>query len=154
MKNVKELMVTNILSCKKDETIQKVSNMMAQSNVGFVPVVDETQKVIGTITDRDIALAVGKMNKLPKDIKVSEIMHSEVHTVSVEADATKALEMMKEKHLGRLPVVDGEKKLKGVINIARIARNSHEEEESGMEDGNQKLMETIHSLAMGRSKIS
>ncbi len=147
MKKVKEMMATTIQSCTTDEPIKKVSVQMRESNIGFLPVLDNSQKVIGTITDRDIALAIGKTSKTMEELKVKDAMNSSVHAIHEDDDATEALELMKTKQIGRLPVVDDENKLKGVLNLSRIARKSNE----GTQDGKEKVMETVYSLA-DRSK--
>jgi len=149
MKQVKDIMNASPLSCRKDETIQEVSNQMSKSNIGFLPVVDENKKVIGTITDRNIVLAIGKANKAPDKLKVHEAMESTVHTISQEDSADKALEIMRTKQVGRLPVVDSERRLKGVVSLLGIARkikDSSEKNELGSQ-GKENIINTLQGIA-------
>ena len=149
MKTISEIMSTPPQSCEKNTTVQAVVNQMSKSNVGFLPVVDEDNKVIGTITDRDIALALGKSTKPVKELKVHEIMNPQVHSINPEEDASAALKIMRTKKVGRLPVVDKEKHLQGVVTFTRIARKINDgSERSELEHaGTENLVSTLYSLA-------
>jgi predicted transcriptional regulator len=149
MKAIKEIMKTAPLSCGKSETLQSVVNQMYKANIGFLPVVDENKKVIGTITDRDVFMALGKTNKTPKDLKVQEVMNKTAHLIGQDDTVVTALQVMRTKHVSRLPVVDSESRLKGVVNLARIARNvkdSSEKNELG-HAGSENILNTFISLA-------
>lgn len=149
MKKVKEIMTTEPFSCQQNETIQTVANQMSKSNVGFLPVVDDSKKVIGTITDRDVALAMGNTEKSAKDIKVQEVMNQEVHTISPEDDATTALKIMRTKQVGRLPVIDKEQHLTGVVSLMGIARKIKNTTEKDLleRQGDENIVNTFYSIA-------
>src|SRR5258708_7014026 len=126
MKPVKDIMKLQPVSVVKNETVKNAVNQMDRSNIGFLPVVDENQKVVGTVTDRDIALAIGKLNKPANEIKVHEVMNSIIHSIKPEDDTASALKVMRTKKVGRLPVVDSENKLKGVVSLMGITRKVKE----------------------------
>jgi predicted transcriptional regulator len=155
MKKVKEIMRTQPQSVVKSENLKNASNHMFKSNIGFLPVVDENQKVVGTITDRDIALAVGKSTKTPQDIKVHEIMNSSVNSIKPDDDAVFALKIMRTKQVGRLPVVDSENRLKGVISLTGITREikSNTDLAELENKGTENIVSTLHALAQRDSKV-
>lgn len=153
MKTINEIMKTSPRSITKNETLKDAAKQMNTSNIGFLPVIDEDQKVVGAITDRDITLAISKNSKTADDIKVHEVMNSKVHTVQPEDDAASALNIMRTKQVGRLPVVDKENRLKGVISLMGISRNARNTTElSQLEHtGIENIIETIYSLAQRNS---
>lgn len=122
---------------------------MEQSKIGFLPVIDESKKVIGTLTDRDLALAIGKSDKGPNDLKVEEVMNKNVQTVKPDADATEALKIMRTKKVGRLPVVDNEQHLTGIVSLMDIARRVKDtpEKDSLEHEGEENIVNTFYSLA-------
>ncbi len=136
MKPIKEIMTLNPQSCLKNETLLSVSNQMSKFNIGALPVVDESKKVIGIITDRDIVLALCKIKKTLKQITVNEAMTSEVYTIDVEDDAANALNLMREKKIGRLPIVNRQNCLEGMISFNSISRKIYKEdiEKAGKEN--------------------
>ncbi len=153
MKQIKEVMRTPPISCKKDETVQSVAKQMFRSNIGFMPVVDDNQKVIGTITDRDVTMAIGRSNKSSDDLKVHEVMNYNPHTIQPHETASKALEIMRTRQVGRLPVVDDEKKLKGVISLMGLSRKiTDSQEKSEIEhQGKENILNTFRILALRNS---
>lgn len=149
MKKVTDLMNAVPVSCSKDETIKNVVNQMSKSNIGFMPVVDENKKVIGTITDRDVALSLTKSDKTPDKLKVQEVMNASAHTIGQDEDASRALEIMRTKQVGRLPVVDKDLRLKGVVSLMGITRkiqNSNEKTEIEHQ-GKENIINTARAIA-------
>ncbi|HXB41875.1 MAG TPA: CBS domain-containing protein [Bacteroidia bacterium] len=155
MKTVKEIMKTQPQSVVKNENLKNAAAQMGKSNIGFLPVVDENQKVIGTITDRDITLAIGKSNKTAQEIKVHEVMKSPIHSIKPEDDAASALKVMRTKKVGRLPVVDSENRLKGIVSLMGITRKVKISNElTDLENkGNENIVSTLHALAQRNSKV-
>src|SRR4051812_3057240 len=103
MKTVKDIMVINPKSCKKNDPLQKVVKVMGDSNIGTMPVVDKGMKVVGIITDRDVTLTIGRTNKHISDLKVFEAMTHEVHACSPDDDMSTALKIMRTEKVARLP---------------------------------------------------
>jgi CBS-domain-containing membrane protein len=154
MQTIKDLMKTQTVSVVENDSIRNVATRMFENNIGFVPVVDNEQKVVGTLTDRDITLAIGKTTKQANELKVSEVMNKNVHTIRPEEDAAMGLQIMRTKQVGRLPVVDAENRLKGVVSLNSIARkvkNTGDQEQLEYE-GKENIVNTLHSLAERTSK--
>jgi len=116
--NVKDLMTKSVSSCDRHTNLSAASLMMWDGDCGVLPVVDEGGKVMGVITDRDIAMALATKNKLPSDILVGEIVEKRrIDTCSPDDDVKKALEIMAEMQIRRLPVVSREGRLQGIFSI-------------------------------------
>ncbi len=142
--------------CEKHETLQTVAEQMSKSNIGSMPVVDENKKPIGIITDRDICLTAAARSKKPlSELKVQEVTNKQkVHTCSTEDNLQTALKIMRTKKVGRLPVVDHEQKLAGIVSLNHIVRKTHgneDETEVGYK-GEENVMKTLHSLASRKNE--
>lgn len=149
MKTAKEIMVVSPKHCGRHETLQAVVNEMAKSNIGSLPVVDENKKVIGIITNHDICVALGNTQKAPHEIKVQEVMTRDVHTCSPEDDATTVLKIMRTKRVSRVPVVDNNFKLHGILSLNGIVRGIHEsvDRDEISFGGKENILNTLHSIA-------
>lgn len=108
--------------CEKNESLTNAANRMLDSGIGFLPVVDSTKKVIGSITYVTICMALEKNNSSKTDIRVSHIMNYGSHTINMYEDEAAALQMMRHHHLSYLTVVDSENYLMGLVSFVSIAR--------------------------------
>jgi CBS-domain-containing membrane protein len=96
------------------------TELMWKGNCGFLPVVDAVHTVYGVITDRDICVALGTRNQLAGEVQVEEILQRKVYSCGPEDDIHVALQSMREGHVRRLPVVEREGKLAGVVSMDDI----------------------------------
>ncbi|MEO6215064.1 MAG: CBS domain-containing protein [Sphingomonas sp.] len=103
------------------ETIQGAAHTMAEIDAGFLPVA-EGERLVGIITDRDIAIRAVAIGLAPS-AKVSEVMSGEVRYCFADEDAADVLDTMADLQLRRLPVVDRDQRLVGVISITDLAGN-------------------------------
>lgn len=116
---VKDIMTTDSLrQCGPETKLPEAAQTMKARNCGALPVVDKNKKVVGIITDRDICLALAKEHSKPAaQTSVSEIMSSKVLTVRETEDLNNALEKMQSNQVGRLPVVNQENQLQGIVSL-------------------------------------
>jgi CBS domain-containing protein len=114
---VRDIMVDAPASCGPNTNLADVVDILRTRKCGFLPVVDSKQKLVGVVTDRDICIALGERNRLPADIVVDEIATKKVFTCQADDDIRTVLRMMGAAKLRRLPVVDVEGKLKGVLSM-------------------------------------
>lgn len=121
---VNELMTKNLITAKSNNTILDVAKMMKDHNIGCVPIVENGEKVLGVITDRDIVLNIAKYNFDPASTNVKEFASDVVYRVKPNADVEYALDLMKKQKIRRLAVLDGER-LVGVISLGDIAVHSN-----------------------------
>ena len=110
----------NIEALTMSETVLNASRLMKKYNVGSIPVIDESSQVVGIITDRDIVVRVFA-DILPMNTKVSEVMTHPVHTIIETAEVGEAISLMADKQVRRLPVVDNNSKLVGMISLGDLA---------------------------------
>src|SRR5215471_1364439 len=96
------------------------TEVMWKGNCGFLPVVDAGQRVSGVITDRDICIALGTRNQLSGEVRVEEIVQRKVYSCGPEDDIHVALQSMREEHVRRLPVVERDGTLAGVVSMDDI----------------------------------
>ncbi len=133
MKLCKEVMTKNPVSCLPDDMVEKVAQVMKHNNIGSVPVVDsdETKNLIGIVTDRDLVLKVLSEGRDAKSTRVETVMTRKVVTCRPDDDVQKALEAMSEHQLRRIPVVDNENKILGIIAQADMATRVNQPEKTG-----------------------
>ena len=117
---VRDVMSTDVCLVSPDDPIQKAAMNMAQYDAGIMPVA-ENDRMIGMITDRDIAVRAVGQGRGP-DAKVREVMTSEVRYCYDDEDASHVSENMAELQVRRLPVVNRDKRLVGIVSVADIAR--------------------------------
>lgn len=119
---VKNLMTHHTHSCRPDQNLQQISLDMWNGDFGIEPVMDDDNKVIGVITDRDIAMAIALQSKPPSQILVSEVIGDhELTCCSPDDDVEKVLEAMETQKIRRLPVVNDDGELTGMVSFADIA---------------------------------
>ncbi len=117
--------------CQESTSAKEVAQLMAEHEIGAVPVLDSQGKVTGIITDRDLACRlVAKAGT--SDTPACEIMSSHVHSVEPETDIREVEAMMERYKILRIPVTDQNDRMLGFISlsdIAHLCRNLQEEHE-------------------------
>lgn len=119
---VRELMTPNPLSCSVGTDLATVARLMAKADCGALPVTDTGGKVIGIITDRDICIAVAAHDHPARQILAGAAgIKNVVYTCRAEDDVTTALDRMKWHKVRRLPVVNPDGTLVGMLSWSDIA---------------------------------
>ena len=123
MKKCNEVMTKNPLCCLPEDLVTKAAGLMKSENIGSIPVVEneQTKKLVGIVTDRDLTLKILADGLNAKSTKVDAVMTRKVVTCRAEDDLQKALDAMAENQLRRIPVVDGDHKIVGIIAQADVA---------------------------------
>jgi CBS domain-containing protein len=121
--SVRELMTSNPCSIDTDKSVAYAAKMLREENVGLAPIV-EGDRLVGTVTDRDIAIRVVAEGKDPEAIKVAEIASTDLVTVDPQEDLDEALRLMAKHQVRRLPVVEEGGRLVGVVAQADVARRA------------------------------
>ena len=125
--SIRELMTTNPRSLESGSNVMEAARLMRDEDVGIVPVVDG-EKLIGTVTDRDIAIRVVAEGKSPESTTVGEIASRELVTIDPQQELDEALRLMARHQVRRLPVVEEDGKLVGIVAQADIARSASDEQ--------------------------
>ena len=115
-----DIMSSDVELVNPDDSIQSAAKKMADSDIGFLPV-GENDKLVGMVTDRDITLRAVAQGKNPKKTKVREIMTDKVLYCSEDEEIEDAADNMASLKIRRLPVVDENKRLVGVLSLGDIA---------------------------------
>ena len=121
---VHEIMTTAVGSCGLGDNLAAVARIMWEKDCGSVPVVDSGGKVIGMITDRDICMALTTRNHLSSEVTVGDVIDGAVKSCAAGDSVNDALRTMRSDQLRRLPVVDDEGRLVGVLSLNDIILNS------------------------------
>jgi CBS domain-containing protein len=114
---VRDLLTADPKSCRADADHGAVATMMWDYDCGVVPVVNDEREVIGMITDRDICIAAATRSTSPSNIRVRDVMSGEVYACSAEDDVRTALRIMRDQRVRRLPVIDSQARLAGIISL-------------------------------------
>jgi CBS domain-containing protein len=123
MKKCNEIMTKNPVYCLPSATVIKAAELMKSKNIGPILVIEneQTQRLVGIVTDRDLALKVVAEGRDPKTTKVEAVMTRKVVTCRADDELQKALDTMAEHQLRRIPVVDNDNKIVGIIAQADVA---------------------------------
>lgn len=117
---VSDLMTRKVHIANPDDSLQQVAQIMAEANVGCLPV-GENDQLVGMITDRDIAVRAVALAREPETTKVRDIMSRNVKYCYDEDEVSSIAENMGDIQLHRLPVVNRDKRLVGIVAVADIA---------------------------------
>ncbi|MBW8790673.1 MAG: CBS domain-containing protein, partial [Rhizobium leguminosarum] len=116
---VREAMTRDVLVARPDQSIQDAAQMMADIDAGVVPVGDR-DRLVGMITDRDIAVRAVARGKGP-DAKIADVMTADVKYCFEDDDVNDVLENLGDQQIRRLPVVNRNKRLVGILSLGDIA---------------------------------
>src|SRR5262249_53685209 len=121
--NASQLMTSNPKSCEPDHDLTCALLIMTEENCGIVPVTDGNgeARVVGVVTDRDIALHLGLKDARPSKVQVKDVMTTSVVSCAPDVDAHELARRMQEAQVRRILVLDG-KRLVGVISTADLVR--------------------------------
>src|SRR6516165_2947113 len=109
-----------VWSISPDATVFEAIQLMADKNVGALPVVDDS-RLVGIISERDYARKVILKGRFSKDTPVREIMTQEVLTAAPNDSITKCIRVMTEKRVRHLPVLEGAN-LRGIVSIGDVLK--------------------------------
>jgi CBS domain-containing protein len=123
--SIRDLMTGNPTTCEPSTTIVEAAKVMAQEDVGPVPIV-EGGRIVGIVTDRDLVVRVLAEGRDPSSTTIGEIASADLVTVQPDSDLNEALSLMAQNQVRRLPVVEGDQ-LVGIVAQADVARAAEEE---------------------------
>jgi CBS domain-containing protein len=121
---VKNLMTKTVVTCRAADTLNDAARLMWEKDCGFLPVVDQDFRLVGLITDRDICMAAYTQGVPLQKSAVESAMSRSPRCSSPEDDVEDAELLMRRYQVRRLPVVDREGRLCGVMTISDLARSS------------------------------
>lgn len=122
---IKDIMTTKVHTLSPRDTALNAARMMREHDVGILPVLDEKQEIVGTLTDRDIVMRTVANGQDPLAARVQGIMSRNVKTCDVDQTVEDAASCMQNQQIRRMFVVDGDKKkLRGVVSMHDLVREN------------------------------
>ena len=119
---VSEVMTRDVQTVRPDQPVQQAANFMLSADAGSIPVT-EGDRLIGMITDRDIAVR-GVAKGHGPDTLVRELMTNDVVSVRLDDDCEEVASKMSEAQVRRLPVIDEQQRLCGIVSLGDLARET------------------------------
>lgn len=119
-KSIRDVMTSNPQSVEPSSTVADAARLMRDHDVGSLPVV-ENGKLTGVVTDRDIAVRAVAEGKDPQSTKVAEVLSQDLVTIDPQQDLDEALRLMARHQVRRLPVVEEDGRLVGIVSQADVA---------------------------------
>lgn len=126
---VEQLMARPVECCRPEDTLARAAQLMWDHDCGCLPVCggDGAARVVGVITDRDISMCALFQDKPLRELRVSEAMAKQVQVCRASDTLADAEKTMREARIRRLPVVDEEGTLVGIISLADLAQEAARE---------------------------
>ena len=119
---IKHVMTKDPTCCVRSDTTQHAARIMRDEKAGVVPVIDNEQgrKIVGIVTDRDLCMNVVAEGRDPRTTQVHECMTATIVSCSPQDSVDKATELMRDNQIRRVPVVDEQRRLLGIVSMADI----------------------------------
>jgi CBS domain-containing protein len=114
---VKEVMTPDAKAIWITESLADAAKEMWENDCGALPIIKDGRKVVGMITDRDICMAGAMRDRSLSQISVEEVMNKNVYAAEAEEDIEQALQTMREHKIRRLPVLNLEGELEGMLSM-------------------------------------
>jgi CBS domain-containing protein len=125
---VQDVMTSEVKSCRPETNLAEAAALMLEYACGALPVVNHKNKVIGMITDRDIAITAATKARLALEIPVNEVISRKFYSATPDQDINTALKTMRHEKIRRLPIVNRDGRLQGILSLNDIVLRAEEEE--------------------------
>ena len=121
---VNEVMTPQAKAIWLTESLADAAKLMWENDCGVLPVIKDGRQVIGMITDRDICMATAMRNTTPSEVSIEEVINGHVFSVNADDEIDQALQIMREHKVRRLPVLNAEGDLEGIVSMNDIVRHA------------------------------
>ena len=118
-----DIMNKNLEWLTEKDTIFKAATVMAETGIGFLPICDARQRVVGVVTDRDLTTRVIAKRLAPETTSAALVMSSPVITCLATADVGEAEDLMAAERKSRLVITDADGKLAGIVSLADLVEH-------------------------------
>ena len=122
---VKDIMTRHVTSCMRRDKLSDIVCEMWKHDCGIIPLVDKEGKVTGVITDRDVALALWKKDRPPSEVLAGELPTAKLYACADTDDIDDALRIMQRARVRRMPVIDKNEHLVGILSMNDVALHAH-----------------------------
>ncbi|MBI2930072.1 MAG: CBS domain-containing protein [Planctomycetes bacterium] len=114
---VRDICTRDVKTCGPDHDLARCASILWENDCGVVPVVEHGHKLVGILTDRDMCMALGTRDVPASQLRASDVMSRQVRTCRMQDDAHTALKIMAQHKIRRLPVVEANDTLVGLLSI-------------------------------------
>lgn len=132
MQKISDVMSHDVTVVRPDDNLQRAAQLMSEGDVGALPVCDGT-RLLGMITDRDITIRASAEGRAPEEVRVGEIMSEGVSYCFEDQDVSEVLQQMGEEQVRRLPVLDRNMQLVGMLAMGDLATRGDAHIDQAME---------------------
>ena len=123
--NISEVMTRDVQIASPDDVLQKAAQLMEKNDFGILPI-GENDRLVGMLSDRDITIRAVARGLAPYQCKVREVMSQDVRYVYEDESVEDVARNMSELQVRRLPVVNRDKRLAGIVSLGDLAINDPE----------------------------
>jgi CBS-domain-containing membrane protein len=152
---VENLMTAPVQSCRPEDSLERAAQLMWECDCGSIPVctTDGVTRAVGMITDRDICMCAYSQGKPLRELKVADaIADQELRVCKTSDSVSDAENAMREARVRRLPVVDTQGALVGVLSLADLAREAHRQQSGpGRQITEAEVNETLFAICQSRA---
>ena len=157
---VKEIMNSDVKFCDLNASLADAAKMMWENDCGILPVLKDGKEIVGLITDRDICMGAAMRDRNPAGISVEEVITGAVYSLAPDDDVHQALETMQQHKVRRLPVVDADGQLQGMLSMNDVTLRAEDDADQKAPDLSfSDVMKTykavcVHPVPMERGEAS
>jgi CBS domain-containing protein len=146
----KDVMTAEPSTCRPSDNLKSAIEVMKREDCGIVPITEGNgdQRVVGVVTDRDIALHLGKNDARPSDVRVSDVMTTDIVSSKPDDDIREISRKMQEAQVRRVLITEG-KRLLGVVSTADLARASAHSRHDEVGEEIEKVIEKVSEETPG-----
>jgi CBS domain-containing protein len=149
---VEQIMNRNVKACRLQDSLNKAAQIMWEEPCGAVPVVDEQSRPVGFLTDRDISMAAYTQGKPLEALRVEMAMSRKVVLCRAEDDLGSAAQLMRQNRTRRLPVINPDGTLVGLLSLDDLACEAARTLRGGVNDELRNLVLEVH-LAIHHGRV-
>jgi CBS domain-containing protein len=128
-REVCDVMVNDVLTIDADATLVEAAQLMRDGNVGVLPVVEDG-RLRGIVTDRDLVIRGMADGAVPSMTRVAECATWDIVCARAHSSIEEAMEVMADSQIGRLPVVDADNRVIGILTLSSLALRSHQQDDA------------------------
>ncbi len=119
---IEDLMTRNVMTVNLNDRASTAGRLMWECDCGALPVVDDSGRAVGMLTDRDICMCAVLQDRAPSAIAVSEAMSKELYACMAQDDLASAEDLMRRHQVRRIPVLDVDGHPRGIVSLADVVR--------------------------------
>jgi CBS domain-containing protein len=143
---VKDVMAQAPRTCRPGSNLAAAAEMLRTAKCGALPVVDENERLVGILTDRDICIRLGTLDRKPSEVTAGEVMARDVATCCPDDEVHSALKTMRGRKVRRLPVVAKDGTLTGMLSVSELLLHARPNDGSRPELSDQDVMSTLRGI--------